>query len=1109
MSDGSDPTSQKYFESLNAQPIEQLSESDIAELLGWLKRQGRTEEYDVLQRVVQTRKPKSLLKPRQDEQLIHTTQTVSSSLGVEGSSLEDLSADTETGPMSTEELLLLDPRAETLQPLLHLPPTKKHRLQDTAPIHARHDDFDSDPEETQSVDLVDSGQRDVIPQPFVTPPDRAYTPAIKRTKLVPKVIDRRNEVPNASAPPKIPQQELEDIANRSEDKPRDVRSEDEPEFLVDAGSSRLSDRVKTTTHKSVPSFASEPSELSDLPTLDARSARQQSEHVLPTHRGKPETSIPKDTDLVRRPRNALFWTVAIICLLSGLLLVDDYRSAAANADARRQSHTQVFRTGNYRTISELLTRLESQEVSESPIRVLSNALLPLIGVASPHDKIRRIDIASELRFRSSLGFVFQDFEILQPLPELIAKAESLNLQTTDVAAAQILANLVLKENDNSADLEAVLSAANSTAHSDWVRALLASSKGRMDKANKLFRSAVTLDFEHPYAAIYLARLLEARGDQVAALKLLDQISMTRPEAVFVRIESARLGIGRAERYSHARRELLTLKEEPTLARVEQSLVALSLAEMEQRAGKPEEAKSFLKQALSKSVRPDEALEKLVRLHLALGEVVEAERCLTQTERVSSDTQRRLWAQIHLSRGEPIRALQELERLSEGAEMKNALTDQAVALQLLLSLSNEKSLGLKAALRAAKDRLNGLHVIEEMTASQLLIYAFLNVDDSQTLAIVRRRMQNRDNQPDHVFLNWSLVLSELRMQRGEFERASRLLNSAALREHPTGLLAWMHCRLEFARFKVSAGIAQCKSAIRRAQFRPARQLLSRVLELRGSYSEAMTLLSRWPDDQQADPADQYRLLRALYHMGESSKLQSSGARHAQSGAEQLSSFAAGLTDILSERNEDGLGRLRRIANVRNDDAMTLTLLGDIFAAANRPREAQGYFERAIALTDEPFPRLGLARLLLEHGQIDEAYDQAMNAIQLSKSSLSAPIIRSNALAVKARVLIRRGGRRNMRKASRVLKKALKVQADSGEALIAKALHAEKEGKKQTARRIYKGLAEDPDFRSEARYRLGRLLMSERMTRREGRVVLNNLLESDADFHWRMRARQLLR
>jgi tetratricopeptide (TPR) repeat protein len=185
-----------------------------------------------------------------------------------------------------------------------------------------------------------------------------------------------------------------------------------------------------------------------------------------------------------------------------------------------------------------------------------------------------------------------------------------------------------------------------------------------------------------------------------------------------------------------------------------------------------------------------------------------------------------------------------------------------------------------------------------------------------------------------------------------------------------------------------------------------------------------------------------------------------------------------------------------------------LVGSIFAQHKRPREAQKLFESAIAANKEPFQRIGLARLLMDHGQLEQGLEVARTAEKLAQSSLCHSGVRAHAVALQARAYIRMNGRRNLARARSLLRKSKRINRVEPSVLITSGLYFEKMGKKKKAKEQYRRLLELDENSFEAQYRLGRLLFAQKRTRREGRALLDGLTRARTQTLWSDKARGLL-
>ena len=255
-------------------------------------------------------------------------------------------------------------------------------------------------------------------------------------------------------------------------------------------------------------------------------------------------------------------------------------------------------------------------------------------------------------------------------------------------------------------------------------------------------------------------------------------------------------------------------------------------------------------------------------------------------------------------------------------------------------------------------------------------------------------------------------------------------------------------------------------------------------------------------------DAYRLARAYYAAGDRVGLVRLGQQKGKPVKEGVVLLARGLNEVLEGKLEDGLSRLRRVVSLRSKDARTLTLLGRVFGDAKRPREAQMLFESAMSVNEEPYQRIGLARLLLQHGRIKQALGVARSGEKLAQSSLSQSAVRADAVAIQARAYMQKKGRANLRRAKSLLKKARRINRRAAAVAIAWGLYYEKTGKKQKAKDEYRQLIERDERSLEAQYRLGRILLSQKITKREGRALLESLSRTAIETIWGEKARGLL-
>jgi tetratricopeptide (TPR) repeat protein len=812
----------------------------------------------------------------------------------------------------------------------------------------------------------------------------------------------------------------------------------------------------------------------------------------------------------RTERKTSTWWLATLCgfiLISAFLGGREYTRLTKQHTQKMQEVERLFRTGNYDDLKASLAVLQSQEIEFGVASILLNGVLPVLGQTPLSDRFIRRELKAELRLRSTLTFVFRDDGGTSVLSSLIDEAVQRNISSTDIRLARAL--LRVSTRALNADSSEVLDLKVGNGHSEWVQAVLHESMGNLEVAEKYIRSAMSLDFEHPYAGLTLAGILARRGDGAGALKALDQILVTRPGFVLGRLESARLGMRQAQRRRFAQQELESLHSDRSLAPSERSLVAILLADEEIRTGQLAAAELRLSRVMDSGMQQEGVVRRLASVYFKQSKLQKVERLLSKEFWLPDETKLELWSELFLMMGLPDESLDRLNRLTVKTRKSEILLNEALALKLLIEhgSSDAKTKRLRVAGRG-KARLEVAKGSAEKEPALILIESLVREDIKRPFAIARQQLMLGQQVSVNRLISWRFVVAWGWLENGELSRGVRLLSSSKRMSSLTGAEQWLKCEIESRRLKLSAAKSACQASLKLSSFEPARSLLSDILEARDNSGGVIELLTQSSKRTQLLTDDAYRLARAYYAVGDRAGLVRLGQQKGNLSKEGVTLLARGLNEVLEGKVEDGLSRLRRVVSLRSKDARTLTLLGRVFAGAKRPREAQRLFESAMSVSEEPYQRIGLAQLLLEHGRIKQALGVARSGEKLAQSSLSQSGIRANAVALQARAYMQMKGRANLRRSKALLKKARRINRDTAAVSIAWGLYYEKTGEKQKAKDEYRQLIERNENSLEAQYRLGRILLSQKRTKREGRAVLESLSRAATQTIWSEKARGLL-
>lgn len=804
----------------------------------------------------------------------------------------------------------------------------------------------------------------------------------------------------------------------------------------------------------------------------------------------------------------IWWAVflGLFVLILSFVGVREYTRLTVQHQQKMNQVETLFRTGNYDDLRASLTVLQAQELELGIAAMFLDGLLPVLGQAPLRDRFISLELKAELRLRSTLTFVFRDDGDASVLSSLIDEATQRNIPSTDIQLARALMRVSTRNLKGHSPEVLELTVGNG--HSEWIQAVLYESMGDLENAEKYVRSAMSLDFEHPYAGLTLAGILARRGDGLGALKVLDQILVTRPEFVLGRLQSARLGMLQPQRRRFAQQELESLHSDQSLAPSEQSLVAILLADEEIRTGQLAAAELRLSQVLTGGTQQEDVVRRLASVYFKQSKLRAVEDLLSKEFWLRDETKLELWSEFFLMMGLPGESLQRLNRLTVKTRKSEILLNETLALKLLIDHSSSQPKS-RAVITRAKARLADAKESASQQPSLILMEGMISPDQKRSFATARQQLKLSQQHSVNRLLSWRFVVAWARLEGQDFVRGARLLSSGNRMNPLTAPELWLKCQIESQRLKLSAAKAACQEALNLSGFEPARGLLAEILEAREDQAGVIELLTQRSKRTHMATDDAYRLARAYYSMKDRVGLKRLGQQKGGSPEEaEVAWFARGLNDVLEGNVEDGLSRLRRVVTIRRRDARTLTLLGSIFAEAKRPREAQTLFESAIAVNKEPYQRIGLARLLLQHGRINQALVVARSGEKLAQSSLSQSGVRADAVALQAKAYMQMKGGENLRRSEALLKKARRINRSKAAVSIAWGLYYEKTGKKQKAEDEYRRLIERDEQSVEAQYRLGRILLSQKRTEREGRALLESLSRAAAQSVWREKARGLL-
>ncbi len=833
-----------------------------------------------------------------------------------------------------------------------------------------------------------------------------------------------------------------------------------------------------------------------------------------------EHSAPRAHHAVVERRARTIWlritllALAVLVLLAALIATLRYRRAQETRATRLDAITAALTDGNFQSRVEQTTALEAPLPEPGPFAALGDRAVQLMGRGGlAASEARRA--ALRARVEAERVALFGERDRREAADAALAEAEQVAAGRLDtVAAAALLAVADGDVTRATAALDRLDEAQQSTADAAWLAAVVARQDDRLDDALEQARAAAQRDAGHPFAATLVGEVQAERGDSAGGLATLRLLLERRKGGhVDTRVAFERLRIAVGKRAGEAVGNLRALLEDADtpLSPAQQARIHDGIGDYHDAAGDDEAARQAYLRAMDAAPGVPAFMAGVARVDLRRHALDDAEELLERAARAAPGDPRWrvLLARVSLDRGVPREALTRIEAIERpGAEARFVagmarldLADEATDKAARKALLEAGGADLKAA-----DELSG-GLADALLLAELARYQLTNRKDA--LSALRRARTTRDARPlrDRAlpFRAYGRALAH----RGRHKAAvSQFMNAVEVdaRDHRAHALA---CASAAARLDSKSALEQCRKALEiNPHYAPAARRLAAVAEAWRDAGATVAALSPLAARGLLTPVDARRFARALVEQDD------------LDAAAALVDGASAIDDDASRRYIQGvvatargtLGEARALlyaaADQLGDDAWVQLGYARLLLKQDEAAQAATYYRRAMTADDEPFAALGLAHAELDRGDPVAAEVAAREAERRAARSLSHPRVRAEALAVQARALVAKGGRRDLRRAEALLRKADAVEPDLRESLMTAGLLAEKRRRAGQAIGHYRRLTEVAPKEAEGWYRLGRVLLAER-ERAAGRAALEKALALDAEGVWGKRAKQALR
>jgi predicted Zn-dependent protease len=526
------------------------------------------------------------------------------------------------------------------------------------------------------------------------------------------------------------------------------------------------------------------------------------------------------------------------------------------------------------------------------------------------------------------------------------------------------------------------------------RALLAYTRGELERAENEARAVVALDASAPRHVALLSAILVARGKAPEALTLLDAITVRSPSVSLARSEALialgraadaleLLGVMESELGSAVSRRQLTERGRLRLA----ALIA---------TGRLDDARAQLTQSLAERPVGSElfALD-LLRAQLTLGDLEGARTLVAALPPQPARASERglLSAEVSLASGELDAAERALGGVGESARASYLRGRVAEA----RGRDDEAKGHYQTAAQQASERVRA--------TARLGAIALREEKVRDAIALLEPVLEGATSDAEVVS---TLARAYLEADRGD--DAARIV-TAALAERPDALdLQLAKAEIDLVRGDAAGALATMRAVIERAsQSARAQAMLGEAARREGQSALATEAFDR----ALALDAREPRALVGKVHLAidatEPAEAAAALARAREQGAVDrvLATELEGRVQVMQGLGDEAMRTLRRPA-LRSRDASLIAAFGWALAQAEADRDAIRQFERAVALDPGQVEAwLGLALSRTRRGDLGGASQAIGEAEGIIQRRTLGPRYEARLLAARGRLLYENG------------------------------------------------------------------------------------------------------
>ncbi|MEE2757549.1 MAG: tetratricopeptide repeat protein [Myxococcota bacterium] len=896
-------------------------------------------------------------------------------------------------------------------------------------------------------------------------------------------------------------------------KPRRVGEGERSDFIDTEPRHPLDQKTKN--------YVREPGHMPLSPALTVEAARANDKHLPARVLEEPKTvertsaaEAPEPTQ--RRAGQDAFFAIRIILLcfiglaaLTSIFSVSQYRTSLSNElDAYDQIKASI-QDGNYASRK----RAFDYFVNQHQLPFLAASARKVVNWFGPSafDRLKADQDAFRDRLTQELIYIYGE---AGPVADTSKKTSFPSMAgRNDHVIARILAALKAGRIDEAEnrlnELKDIPELADDNA---WIAALVFVEKGQIQSAIDRLRVSIRANPNHPHALPTLVKLTSSLRDPIPTLETYRRLlNDQKPNHISSQIDfqAFRIRLGKNTSLATQRlRELLTRDGE--LSSLQEATIHQALGEHFVTSNQPDAAKRAFEKAIELQKQRFEFASPLVALLLAEYALDEAGRLLEHyKDDVTPDVSAQL-AELQYLRGFPENAITIL-----GAGPFADVSTRLLKAKAHLAIARRQPRAAKSHLNAAEQLYLDLMNTERQTANRAriglaLVRVLSRQEDSKALRQLGQLRDGVGNAWDREARAFVLLAyGEGLMTRQLYQRAKTQIQSAQQLIPERYEAHWVLCRLYDLMLRSKDAISHCRSALKNPHFEPARVKMSQIAMKYGAHGDVIDALMPLARNRRATDASVRRLAASLIAGGRMVDLEALKKRVGDSWNGRDHAFVNGLLASKKGDDERAKSELSRALEAYPKDESVVMSYAQFFASRGRRDLALAALNGLSQQSKYHQLDVLSARIAAEIGDSKAVFKYVKRGLEKAKQGHASPSSIASAYALKSQALLMRRGKERVRRAHIASRRALALDKNHPDTILAAALVSEARGKFSKAISWLQRLVAVAPQNAKGHYHLGRVLSMVVDAEVRARRPLETAIRLEPDGIWGHKAKRVMR